>query len=303
MVDSSAIFAESRLDATVVLMALSMDIGWVLWRPSICILGLFVALMAQARATALAHHVGGLTAVNEWAVFLWLVGCAFWLLAEFTFYDAQFHGTGQPTGFLARIPFLANLDASLFAPAMGCATCTLWVTFVSLVGYYCTIFRSAADSRPAGDAETAELRDKRPQQLSLGECWFAPWLFMEACWTAGNLARILGHSEALPLGIGVFGGISSACLCFANIRTHISLGELSLAASCGAELQWVLGNAIWLCNDALTGDEAWIGHALTAALFVGGILCALTGAFTQRNLEGTRQPLLVDGKLPTRRVD
>lgn len=301
------ILAESRLDATVVLMALTMDIGWVLWRPSICIPGLLVALVAQGRATALAHYVGGLSAANEWAVFLWLVGCAFWLISELTFYDAHFHGTERPTGFLGTIPFVAGLDASLYAPVMFCATATLWATFVALVGYYCSLYRAAASATTSSDEESAEVKDKWPQKLSLGECWFAPWLFMEACWTAGNLARILGHSEAIPLGIGVFGGLSSACLCFANLRRHVSLGELSLAASCGAELQWVLGNAVWLCNDAITGDEAWIGHALTAALFVGGVICALAGALTQGSGEDVaRQPLLRsgDGKLPLRgRVD
>lgn len=296
-----SIFAESRLDATVVLMALTMDIGWVLWRPSICIPGLLVALLAQGRATSLAHHVGGISAANEWAVLLWLVGCAFWLLSEFTFYDAHFHGTDHPTGFLARIPVLAGLDGSFYAPVMFCATATLWATFVALVGYYWTIFRTAPGR--ASDPEAAEIGDKAPHKLSLGECWFAPWLFMEACWTAGNLARILGHSEAIPLGIGVCGGLSSACLCFANLRRHISLGQLSLSASCAAELQWVLGNAVWLCNDAITGDEAWLGHALTAALFVGGVLCALAGAITQGSGEASRQPLLPDGKLITRRLD
>lgn len=305
MATSSSHVADSRLDNTVVLMALTMDIGWVLWRPSICIPGLCVALIAQARATALAHYAGGLLAANEWAVFVWLVGCAFWLFAEFTFYDVHFHGTDRPTGFLGNIALLRGLDPSIYAPVMLCATGTLWVTFVSLVGYYWTIFRATTTSRSSSsssDAETGESCDKAPQ-LSLGECWFAPWLFMEACWTAGNLARVLGHSEAIPLGVGVFGGLSSACLCFANLRRHVSLGELSSAASCGAELQWVLGNAVWLCNDALTGDEAWLGHVFTAALFVGGVLCALAGALTQGSNEASRQPLLTDGKLPTRRVD
>lgn len=276
----AAVEAAQRLDSMVVLMALLMDIGWILGEPRLGIPAMMMALSFQTYAVISMHRSAMplKEMAQAWSLVLWIIGGAVWMFAEYLWDDVN------PAGVLARFQTLNSLSSESYAPMLAIAGFIMWTAFAGLAVVYAQAFLQSVRAKKLGAPE----EEDDPLQATTTN-WFAPWLFMEACWTVSDALKVKGLAIGQWFPLSVIGAIMALYLCSDCIRSRWRISYHGAALLGLAELAWVAGNLAWLTNDVLTDDDGKLGAGIAVAFFVVGACSAVAGMNIR---DGAKQSLL-----------
>lgn len=278
---------DGRYESLVVLLALLLDVGWCLERPDISMPGLIVGLLLQLFIAASLSSTGTFHALQQWALFCWMVSSGLWIFGEFL-WDEE-----RPVGFLSRVPMLLDMDDHLVL-ALSASAVLLWGSFLAL---FVAQVRRSLSTTEAGTVFQLDAQD-------IEDWWFTLWMLFDANWNVCDIFYVWGWRPTLFSLVALVAGAASLLLIASCVRKHADLGDRAAAATSVGEFMWVAGNMVWFIDDVLDRCDSRYGTPMGASLMcVGIVFCLASVAGFCRG--PSEQPLLPDGlalsaKVPAR---